>query len=170
MGAIQNSFNQVLSMAAVGAGFAKKSAEDNARITEGLKAEQKELEKQKSDIGFEKQEEYKKMGEADEDIALLKFNYNEEQKNLSSIKREKPRTDWGKEDRDRRRKASEESLKNYVSEIGQKRGQIDSFYDRIRILQKNMSDVDKEIAGVQGKLDFQKNKVKYGLFAKGGKK
>lgn len=156
MGVIQNSFNQVLSMAAVGAGFAKKGIEENRRITEGLKEQQKELGAQEESLN-------KDVSDIDTDISLAKFNYGETQKEMAKTKKSRPRSDEMKAIKQATLEAQRKSLLDYTTRIGELRGQRQGLKERLDILKERQSKVE-------GELQFQKDKLKYGVFAKGGNK
>ncbi len=156
MGVIQNSFNQVLSMAAVGAGFAKKSVEENRRITEGLKEQKKEL-------GAQEQVLNKDVSDIDTDISLAKFNYSETQKAMAETKKSRPRSDEMKAIKQSTLESQRKSLLEYTTRIGELKSQRQGLQERLDMLREKSSKVE-------GELEFQKNKLKYGLFAEGGKK
>lgn len=156
MGVIQNSFNQVLSMAAVGAGFAKRSVEENRRITEGLKEQKKEL-------GTQEQSLNKDVSEIDTDISLAKFNYGETQKEMAKTKKSRPRSDEMKAIKQATLDSQRKSLLAYTTRIGELKGQKQGLQERLDMLREKSSKVE-------GELEFQKNKLKYGIFAEGGKK
>lgn len=156
MGVIQNSFNQVLSMAAVGAGFTKKGIEENRRTTEGLKEQKKELGAQEESLN-------KDVSDIDTDISLAKFNYGETQKAMAETKKSRPRSDEMKAIKKATLESQRKSLLEYTTRIGELKGQRQGLQERLDMLREKSSKVE-------GELEFQKNKFKYGIFAEGGKK
>ena len=170
MGIIQEGFNQFLTMAAAGASVAKHGIEENRKATEGLKAEKKDLESKVEASNIEIEGIDKSINDVTTNSVLNKSAYFMESENLAKIRKERPRTAWGKQDKNLRMEASKKALQDYATEIGRLKEQKEGFLARRNVLEQRRSELENDIAGVQGKLDFQKEKFKKGVFAEGGKK